>query len=144
MDEKEMQENVVMYKLLDNMGKDLQKQMKLVQNKLAEVEATRLAIEEIKKVKEGNEILIPVGNGVYGYGKIATAERVLVNIGANILLEKTPSEAEEFMAERREELLEASGKIERDMKKIVERMNEIADAVNRASAVTKDDNIKVG
>lgn len=133
MDQKELQESAVMYRLLEGTLEELQKQMVLVEKKLLELEATRMSIEEVKKIEKDNDILVPIGAGVYGHGKITKHDKVLVNIGANTILEKTPASAESFVSDRKNDLLEAAGKIERDIKKVAERMNEIAMMVENAS-----------
>ncbi len=140
MDEKELQEHAVMYQLLQATFEQLQKQMIAVQKKLVELEATKMAIDEIKDVNKDNDILVPIGAGVYGHGRVTNAEKVLVNVGANVLLNKGPKDASAFVEARKREIMQAAAKVEADMKQIVDKMNDIAKKVNKA---TENDHIKV-
>jgi len=145
MEEKELQEHLVLYQLLQATFEQLEKQMVAVQKKLVELEATKMAIHELDGVEKEKEILLPIGAGVYGHGKIAHSDKVLVNVGANILINKGLEEASEFVDEREKEIMVAAAKVEADMKQIVEKMNEIATTVNEASGgkITEKDHIKV-
>ena len=145
MDEKEMQEHLVFYQLLQATFEQLEKQMAAVQKKLVELVATKMAIHEIEGVEKEKEILLPIGAGVYGHGKIAHSEKVLVNVGANILINKKPEDAAKFVEERKREIMLAAAKIETDMKQIVEKMNDIATVINEASSgrITEKNHIKV-
>ncbi|NOX71824.1 MAG: prefoldin subunit alpha [Candidatus Micrarchaeota archaeon] len=131
MDEREREENIVLYQLLKNTVEDMEKQMVAVEQKMVELKATQLAIEEIKKIRAENEILVPMGTGIYGHGKITDKETLLVDVGANILMEKNPEAAEKFINERMNEIKDIERKIKNDMGQLANKMNEIAFKVNR-------------
>ncbi len=145
MEEKELQEHLVLYQLLQATFEQLEKQMMAVQKKLVELEATKIAISEIDGVEKENDILLPIGTGVYGHGKIAHSDKVLVNVGANVLINKKPDDAGKFIENRKREIMHAAVKVETDMKQIVEKMNEVANKVNQVKngIVDQKDHIKV-
>ena len=100
--QKELQEKIMTYRILQSRLDETVKQRELVMNKIIEVENTLSSIDEIKKTE--NETLFPVGPETYVFGKVANKEKMLVGIGANIILEKTFDEGKEMLEKSRGEL----------------------------------------
>ena len=70
---------------------------------------TRTSIETVKGVSSSSseEVLIPVGAGVLLRSVPPKVDKVLVNIGANVVVEKDREEAITFMEKRAKELEES-------------------------------------
>ena len=70
---------------------------------------SRTAVETIKGIDSANseEALIPVGAGVLLRSVPPKVDRVLVNIGANVVVEKSKEDATSFMEARAKELEES-------------------------------------
>ena len=67
---------------------------------------SRTAVETIKGIAAASseDVLIPVGAGVLLRSAPPKVDKVLVNIGANVMVEKTRDEATSFMEARGKEL----------------------------------------
>jgi len=103
----------------------MQQQIVEFENQLAQLESKKLelqivyeAISEVNKAK-GSEMVAPVGPGVFARAKISDDEKLLVNIGANILLEKTPEEAQELVAKQMDEIDNIKKEMENELAKFV-------------------------
>jgi prefoldin alpha subunit len=77
-----------------------------------ELEKTRRAIERIKEV-EGKDILVNIGSNCMVRARIESVEKILVPVGAGIVLEKTPEEAKKLIEERLKDIESAVNELER-------------------------------
>lgn len=68
--------------------------------RLQEFEETKQTIGDMKSVKNGSEILMPIGSGNFVSGKVSGAEKILVGVGGGIAIKKSPEDALKFLDER--------------------------------------------
>ena len=121
-------------------GQILQQQIANLQATLVEIDTGVETLRNLKNVKE--EVLLPIGAGVYLKAKIIDNEKILLSIGADVIAEKNVEEATEFLASKskkidelrnqlQKNLVEVSNKIMKldgDAKKIAGRMRTGKDA----------------
>jgi len=74
--------------------------------------------------------LIPLGIGVYVKGSIHPLERVLVNIGAGVVVEKKKDDAINFVEQRTKEFELATKQLAAQKQQISQRMIDIQNTVN--------------
>ena len=73
----------------------------------------------------GNEMLVPIGSGSFIHAKLASKEKVVLNVGAGINIEKAPAEAKESLKVRKAEVVEGSKKLNEMLGKIDQEMQRI-------------------
>jgi prefoldin alpha subunit len=91
------------------------------------MEATA-AIETLKELSAGEHmpVLLQIGGGASVRANVIEPDRVLVNIGADVIVERSNTEAIEYLRDRITEM-EASGKrVAETLDRIRSQMNEIA------------------
>lgn len=88
-----MQQVALQLEILGAQSRELQRQQLELAAQIDEVGNARRALADIKKVKAGNESLVPLGAGVFALSAIKETGRVLANVGGNIILEKTVDDA---------------------------------------------------
>lgn len=76
------------------------------------------AVDALEKAEEGQEMLVPIGSGSFIHGKLASKERVVLNVGAGVSIEKTADEARESLKARRAEVAEGSKRLNEVLSKI--------------------------
>ena len=101
--EKEMQEKVILYQLLQRHLESLSQNAVMLERRYEEMEATRMALEDIEKLK-GNEILVPLGSGLFSYGKITDSGKMLVDAGAGVFMDKDPDSSKRLLEDKKKEL----------------------------------------
>lgn len=74
--------------------------------------------------------LVPLGTGVYVKSSISPVEKVLVNIGAGVVIEKKKEDAQNFIEQRIKEFELATKQLSSQKQQISHRMMEIQDTVN--------------
>src|SRR3990172_2953785 len=102
MTERQLQEKLLTYRLLESRLESLLKQREMIANKIMEIQITAESIDEIEKSKE--EILFPLGSEAYTLGKATGKGKITVEIGANVALEKTVEEGKQTLRKRQQEL----------------------------------------
>ena len=99
--ERELEERIVAYRILESRLDGLLKQRDMVVSKMIELDTTLKSMDDIEK---SEEVLFPLGSEAYTFGKVIDKKKMIVEIGSGIVLEKTVEEAKETMKKRRSEL----------------------------------------
>jgi prefoldin alpha subunit len=110
---KEMQEKILTYRILENRLDSFLKQREMVVSKLIEIQNTLSSMDEIEKSKE--DILFPIGAEAYAFGKVVDKKRVMVDIGANVILEKTVEEGKQILEKRKAEVENGLNEMQREI-----------------------------
>ena len=113
MSEKELQEKVMVYRIIQSRLDALVRQRDLFFNKIVELQNTAASIDEISKSKE--EILFPIGSEAYSFGKVVDKNKIIVEVGAGIALEKNFEEAKEIISMRRRDIETAVKEINQEI-----------------------------
>jgi len=103
----------------------LQQQIGNLMAARSEMVATRDSLKGYQQTKAGTEILVPIGSGTLIKGKIASSDKVLVEIGADVVVERTPAEAVETIETRIKEIDDTIKRIQEDIVKLEEKIESI-------------------
>ncbi|MBI4020569.1 MAG: prefoldin subunit alpha [Candidatus Aenigmarchaeota archaeon] len=132
MKQEEIQEKLILYQLLQKHFEELRMQGMMVERKMAEFETTRQALEDIKNADAKNETLVPLGSGLYTYGKITDKARMLVDIGAGVMVNKEIKDAAQLLEGKKKDLGSITLQLQREMENVAEQINSIAPQLERA------------
>lgn len=122
-DQKELQEKILTYRILQSKLDETVRQRELIINKMAEVENTLASVDESQKSEK--ETLFPLGSETYVFGKTTNKEKMLVGIGANIILEKTFEEGKGMLNNSKAELEKALKEIQDEMNRLSASIEEL-------------------
>ncbi|MGP8319893.1 MAG: prefoldin subunit alpha [Methanosarcinaceae archaeon] len=61
------------------------------------------AISELKDAEDGVEMMLPIGSNSYIHAKLNKVDKVVVNVGAGISVEKSMDDAKETLVKRSEQ-----------------------------------------
>ena len=123
MTEKELQEKIMTYRILESRLDSLLKQRDLVASKLIEMQTTLASIDEIHK--SASEILFPIGSEAYASGEVVDKDKIIVEIGANIALEKSVEDGKEILNKRGKTLEESLNEIQREISNLSAAINQL-------------------
>ncbi|MEM5793598.1 MAG: prefoldin subunit alpha [Candidatus Aenigmatarchaeota archaeon] len=124
MSERELQEKVYQFQVLEEKFKELNQRRELFAVKLMEVEQTKQAIEDILNSNE-EEIMIPLGSGVFAHGKVDKKQKMLVSFGSDIVIEKDVDEVKSILDKRKKILEEGIESVKDTMLKVAKDMQNI-------------------
>lgn len=88
MKEEEMQKLYMEFQMLSHHINQLEKQNTLLNNQLMELMVTSQSLEDVKKIEQGTEILVPLSSGIYAKAELKGNKNFIVNVGSNIALVK--------------------------------------------------------
>jgi len=98
--EEEITRNLTMIEYYKEQLNSIDMQLQYMQAAIADFYKAKLTVENIKKTTDQSEILIPVGGGTYINGIVNNSTKLLVDIGAGIVTEKTVDDAVTKIEER--------------------------------------------
>lgn len=117
------------YTMLAQLAEEVQKDIALLQNLLAEIDSAITTVKHLKELTGEEEVLVPLAGGVYARGRVSKQRGFLVSIGSNIIVEKSPEDTLKYLEERKKEVKEHLEKRTEDLNKILARIEEIRRAV---------------
>jgi len=127
--ENQLKEKLLAYRALESRITTLAKQQNMFASKILELQSTIESIDEIKKGdkagKTANDILFPLGSAAYTKGVIADKNRLIVEVGAGVALEKTSDDATAILEKRKKELQQAIGLVQKEIQNISVMMQKI-------------------
>jgi prefoldin alpha subunit len=101
-------------------------QSQYVQATILDYNKAKFTLEHLKKSKKGDEILVPIGGGSFINASLSETQKIIFDIGAGIIAEKTSDEVIVKIDERIA-----------DLQKTQERLNTIANNLqNEATEVS--------
>jgi prefoldin alpha subunit len=126
---------------------EYRQQIEILTQQLGMIEQQRLestaAIESLQAIQEDEEgiVLLPIGGGAFLRVKVLDAGHVLLNLGADVSVERATAEAIEYLQDRTIELealgkkvAESIGKLQEQAAGISRRLEMIYQVVRQAQA----------
>jgi len=86
-------EDYAQMQMLDYQIKQIQQVLENIDQQLVELSHTKDALMELLTLKGDEETLFPIANGIFVKGRLTDNKIVRMNIGANIVVEKSVQDA---------------------------------------------------
>ena len=102
--EEESQRKYLEYQFLMQHTQQLGQQIQQIRSHLTELESLNENISEMGNTKENDEILIPLGSGIFTKGKLSKDKNVIMNVGSDVLVTKSIPDAKKLIEEQADEL----------------------------------------
>lgn len=99
-----LQQKYIEFQFVEQQVKKLQQQLQTFEQQLVDLESVKEALGELKEVKAGTEILLPLSSGIFVKAHIQSVDSLLVNVGANTAVEKPLSATKELLLLQGKEL----------------------------------------
>lgn len=122
--DKEIRNKVLEIRILEEQIKQLEQEALMLDQKVLELQTLQNNLDEIKKTSQ-QDILVPLGNGIFINSKIEPVKEVLINIGAKIIAKKEIGRAKEIVDRQKNNILEERKKINRESEKILEQIEKV-------------------
>lgn len=128
--EEKMQKLYLEFQVLNNTIKQLENQNNVVDSQLMELAVTSQSIDELKNIKKGTEILIPISTGIFAKAELKDNEKFIVNVGSNITLKKDIDSTKKLVQSQIEDLR----KLQEDL------INELQNSTSKAAVLEREIN----
>ena len=89
----------------------LETQYSYVQAAINEYTKARMTVEQLNKIEDGSDILLPIGGSTFIDANVKKTSNVLFDVGAGIVLEKSADDVVKKIDERIESLQKTQEKI---------------------------------
>ena len=93
----ELNNRIYEFRLLKEQRDVFQTQLELINSILTNLMSTKITIENLKNVKDGDEILIPVGGYVNLNAIIKNPEKIMLYVSQDVIIEKDLNGSIEFL-----------------------------------------------
>ena len=120
-----MQRLLAAYQQYQAQAEAIARQLGLTQLTAEGLERALKAVEAMETAEAGEEMLVPIGSGSFIHARLASKEKVVLNVGAGVSIEKTPAEAKESLKVRKAGVMEGSKKLNEMLGKIDQEMQKI-------------------
>lgn len=125
MNDEEVQKRYMEYQLLDEKIKQLQQQIQITEQQLMEIISTVQSLDEFSKIEDKTEILVPLNNGIFARANLKKEGVLLVNVGSNIVVDKSIDETKKLIEIQKGKIEAAHDKMAMSMQKLVARAGAI-------------------
>jgi prefoldin alpha subunit len=124
--------NMTRLRVLEASLESMMKQREMIIGRIAEIDATIAGIEEASKAK--GEVLFHIGGEAFMQAKPSTDGKIIVMIGADVALEKTPEEAKKVLEERKAEAGKIMMQIQKEIENSTRELEELAAGLDKGRA----------
>ena len=100
------QKKILQFQLLQQQLQQISEQMEVLQQQHTELETSIEALQELEKTKAGNEFLAPIANGIFVKGELSDTSTLLVNVGADVAVEKSIPQVTALLERQKQEISE--------------------------------------
>lgn len=115
----------------------LQRQMNMIAASINELSMTVETIKTVKKLKPETEILVPIGSDSFVTAKLATTDKVITGLGADVSAEQSVDNAKQMLEARITELGQVLERAQQDLEKIGARVDALRPEADQILAKAK-------
>ncbi len=123
--EEEIRRLLAAYQQYQAQADGIMRQLSLTQLTAEGLERASTAADALDRAEVGQEIMVPIGSGSFIHATLASKEKVVLNVGAGVHIEKDAAEAQEILKVRKAEVQEGSRKLNEVLSKIDQEMQKI-------------------
>ena len=123
--EEEVRRLLAAYQQYQAQADGIMRQLSITQLTAVGLERASAAVDALGMAEVGQEILVPIGSGSFIHATLASKEKIVLNVGAGVSIEKNAAEAKDILKVRKAEVLEGSKKLNEVLAKIDQEMQKI-------------------
>jgi prefoldin alpha subunit len=129
----EMQSLLLQLRQYQAQAEQTAQELLFVRQAIAEHDKAIETITQLKKMKAGNELLVPIGANSTIYVTLSSVDKIIVRVGGGVSAEKDPDSAVVYLAEKKSELENAQReltgalqKLEQEAQRLQARLQELS------------------
>jgi prefoldin alpha subunit len=119
------QEKYQHVQMLDYQVKQLQKILESIDAQLSEIHDTVEALRAYGKLEKDGEILFPITNGIFAKGKLIDNKTLSINIGSNVVVEKSIPDTISMMEKQAKDIESYKSEVTTQLQKFMEKIGEL-------------------
>ncbi len=103
-DEKDIQDKYRQFQQVQEHLEQITQHLDMLHQQQLEIDVSIEALKELQDAKPNTEILAPIANGIFFKAELKDHKKLLVNVGADVAVEKTIPEVIELLEEQKEKV----------------------------------------
>ena len=119
------QRKYIEIQILEQQIKQIQKNLEILNQQIFELNMISNSLTEIKKTKIGQELLVPLGSGIFIKTELKDNNEILTNVGSDVVVSKTNAETKTFIKSQTEFVIEMITKIEQELHLSISKYEEL-------------------
>ena len=131
--EKQLHEKYMQFQILQQQSEQLSKYLEELEQKHLEFDQTIQGLKDFAKTPSDTETLIPIAAGIFAEGKTNQSQELIVNVGADILVKKSPTQVIDMISKQTEEIEQVQLKVSQDINKINLQINTLLKEIQEIS-----------
>ena len=100
------------FQMLQQHMEKINEHLEMLTQRQAELEISRNAVAEIGKTAVGNEILVPVADGIFLKANLLDNQKLIINVGADTTVEHSVEHVVGLLEKQQEEMIERIAEVE--------------------------------
>lgn len=129
--QKELEARYTEHQIIEQQLKQFQNQVQALDNQLLEVNTLLQGIDDLNETKKNTDMLFPIANGIFMKGKFQDNSKVLVNIGAGIVVENTIEETKKLMQKQLKNIEKLKEETINEMQKLIINMSKLEEELEK-------------
>lgn len=109
---------------LEETVNELQSRISMINSAITELRVSNVTLEGLENEKKGSQLFVPIGGGSYVKAKLVTAKKVVVGIGADVVVEKTVKETKVDLEARIAEMEKTRETLGQQLNQVIGRIQE--------------------
>ncbi len=105
-DEKQMEDKYMQLQLLQQQVEQITEYVEQLQMQDRELDISLEALTELQKTTINTEILAPIANGIFFKAELKDNQKLTINVGSEVAVEKTIPEVIKLLEEQKEKITE--------------------------------------
>jgi prefoldin alpha subunit len=101
--EDQMKEKYMQFQMLQQQMEQISQHLEMFNQQIAELDISINAVQELESVEKDHELLAPIADGIFFKGKLTDNQKLVVNVGSNVTVERTIPEVIKLLEQQKEE-----------------------------------------
>ena len=102
-EEEQMKEKYMQFQMLQQQMEQVSQHLEMFNQQLAELDISISAVKELETAEKDNELLAPIADGIFFKAKLIDNQKLVVNVGSNVTVERTVPEVVVLLKEQKKE-----------------------------------------
>lgn len=116
--------------IMENKLKQLDQQLNMIEQQITQDQELKENLKEMAK-KDKFDLIFPIGGGIFVKGSLEKMDKVIVNVGSGVMVEKKVEEAKEFLIKRRERFLQAKEELGEQVKELIRSIPNVGEKLEK-------------
>ena len=128
--EEEIKKAYAELQLLNQQFQQIYQNLSLIEKQIIDLNLLKENIIELKSIKKGTPLFVPLGSGVYIKSTFDENSEILVNVGSDTLVKKDIPESKRVIEQQIEKLTKIFNQMETELNNIAVNMQRLQEELN--------------